>query len=135
MVGSSATSRVDVCSMNDLEATRAFVNRHLPKGFEEVSSGKMIVWQVRLADYPDTHNKQPLQYIALAARKGGVALYLVGCYMDPATDKKLRDAYAKAGRKIDMGKSCLRFKSFGDLPQKALGEVIAAFPPNKFIAL
>lgn len=121
--------------MDDIAAVRAFVNRHMPRGYEEVSTGKMVVWQIPLAEYPDTYNKQPLQYVALAPRKNGNALYLVGCYMDAATDRKLRDAYAKAGRKIDMGKSCLRFKSFDELPQKELGEIIASLPPKKYIAL
>lgn len=121
--------------MDDIAATHAFVKRHMPAGYEEKASGTLTVWQVPLADYPDTYNKQPLQYMALAARKGYNALYLVGCYMDPGTDRKLRAAYAKAGRKIDIGKSCLRFKSFDELPQKELGEIIASLPPKKFIAL
>jgi hypothetical protein len=121
--------------MDDIEAARAFVNRHIPKGYEESSSGPMILWQVPLADYPQTYNKKPLQYVGLAAKKGYNALYLTGCYMQPALAKKLQEAYAKAGRKLDMGMGCLRFKSFDDLLQKALGEVIAALPQKKYIAL
>ena len=70
-----------------------------------------------------THGK-PLLYVALAARKSGYSLYLLGPYLDPALARWLADAFARAGKRLDMGKSCLRFKKLDDLPLDAIGELV-----------
>jgi hypothetical protein len=81
-----------------------------------------------------TYNRQPLAYVSLAAQKGHYALYLTCAYMDPADDARLRAAFAAAGKKLDMGKSCVRFQRLDDLPLDALGAFIAATPPEALIA-
>jgi hypothetical protein len=58
----------------------------------------------------------------------------MGCYMDSAEDQALRAAYAQAGKKLDMGKSCLRFKSLDGLLLDAVGRAVAALPVDAFIA-
>ena len=117
-----------------LAAVRQLVRRHLPRGYEEAMSGSMITWQVPLARYPKTYNGQPLAYLSLAAQKNYYALYLMGAYADPAQAEGLARAYAKAGKKLDLGKSCLRFKALDDLERTALAKVVAATPPEAFIA-
>ena len=119
----------------DIERARKLVNRYLPKGYVERLAGKFITWDVPLEDYSGTYNKQPLAYIGLASQKNYNALYLTGCYMSPAQQKRLAAAYERAGRKLDMGKSCLRFGSFDELPVKTLGELIAEMKPAELIAL
>lgn len=104
---------------------RDLVNRALPPGYVEATGSGMIVWQVPLERYPATYNKQPLMLAALAAQKNHNALYLICAYTDPASDARLRDAYAAAGKRIDMGKSCLRFKTRDDLLDDAIAAVIA----------
>ena len=116
-----------------IAATRKLVTKHLPKGYVERQNGGFISYEIPLADYPDTYNKQPLCYISIAAQKNYHALYLVGCYMSESQRARLEAAYKASGRSIDMGKSCLRFTSFEDLPHEALGELIAEMPPAKFI--
>jgi hypothetical protein len=118
-----------------VESVRRLIRKNLPKGYEEAIGFNMLCYQIPLEKYPDTYNKQPLGYVALAAQKNYVALYLMGAYSDPVQRKTLEDAFAKAGKKMDMGKSCLRFKTLDDLPVDALGKVIASTPPNKFIEL
>ena len=114
-------------------AVRDLVRRHLPAGYEEGMTFGMIGWTVPLARYPNTYNKQPLQYLALAAQKNYYALYVPGAYQ--AEDgERLREAFARAGKKLDMGKSCLRFRSLDDLPLDAIGEIGAATPPADFVA-
>jgi uncharacterized protein YdhG (YjbR/CyaY superfamily) len=109
------------------------VRKHLPKGYvEDVGSGG-ITWAIPLDKYADTYNKQPLAYLALAAQKSHYALYMMGAYMDPKQTQAVQDAFAEAGKKLDMGKSCLRFKKLDDLPLDALGKVIAAMPPKELI--
>lgn len=115
-------------------AMRKLVRKHIPKGYEEAVNWGMLCWQIPLASYPTTYNGQPLGYVALATQKNYCALYLLGAYMVPAQTAALKDAFAKAGKKLDMGKSCLRFRTLDDLPLPALGELIASMPPAAFIA-
>jgi hypothetical protein len=94
----------------------------------------MIFYGLPLSRYPKTYNGEPLGYVALAAQKNYYALYLMGPYMDPEQGKLLESAFKRAGKKMDMGKSCLRFRKLDDLPLDAVGEIIASTPPEKLIA-
>jgi hypothetical protein len=111
-----------------------FVRKHLPKGYEEVMNWGMISWEIPLSRYPTTYNKQPLSYAALAAQKNNYALYLMMVYQDDSEGHPLRQAYAKAGKKLDMGKSCLRFRKLDDLLWEPLGEAISGTSVETFIA-
>ena len=113
---------------------RDLVNAALPAGYVERMASGMIAWQVPLARYPDTYNKQPLMLAALAAQKNHNALYLVCAYADAASDAVLRDAYKAAGRKIDMGKSCLRFRTREDVLDDPVSAVISGTPVETLIA-
>lgn len=117
-----------------IASVRDLVNRHIPDGYVEAMSWGMIAWEVPLARYPTTYNKQPLPYVALAAQKQYYALYLTVCYANSAQDVVLRNAYADAGLKLDMGKSCLRFKKPDDLLPEVIGRVIASTPVDTLIA-
>ena len=114
---------------------RAVVLDNLPKGYEEKVNWGMLSYEIPLERYRDTYNKQPLGYVALAAQKNHCALYLLGANADPAQREALEEAFANAGKKMDMGKSCLRFESADELPLQALGKVIASTPPDAMIAL
>lgn len=116
-------------------ATRKLVTKHLPKGYVERQNGGFISYEIPLADYPATHNRQPLCYIGMAAQKNHYALYLVGCYMSDTQRGRLETAYKASGRRIDMGKSCLRYSTYEELPEKVLGELIAEMAPAQFIAM
>src|SRR5919107_235015 len=101
-------------------AVRDAVRRRLPAGYEERMSWGMISYEVPLERYPTTYNGQPLVYIALAAQKGHYALYLTSPSQDPAQAAWLKAEFARAGKKLDMGKSCLRFRSLADVPLDVL---------------
>lgn len=116
-------------------AVRKLVLKHLPAGYEETMGWGMISYGIPLATYPDTYNGQPLCYAALAAQKSHYALYLMGPYSDSKQVAALEKAFAKIGKRMDMGKSCLRFKRLEDLPLEAIGKVIASAPPKKYIAI
>ena len=118
-----------------VEAVRDLIRRRLPAGYRESMSWGMISYEIPLERYPDTYNKQPLGYVALAAQKNAYSLYLLGVYADPAQEARLREAFRAAGKKLDMGKSCLRFRKLDDLPLDALGDLIASTPPDAYIAL
>jgi hypothetical protein len=117
-----------------LRKVRTLVRRHLPKGYAETMGFGVIAWVVPLARYPVTYNGQPLCYVGLAAQKNHYALYLMGCYMDPAATARLAAAYKAAGKKLDMGKSCLRFHAFADLVPDAIAEAVRLATPAQFIA-
>lgn len=117
-----------------VSAIRDLVRRNLPKGYAETMSFGMIGYVVPLARYPNTYNGQPLPYVSIAAQKDHYALYLFGPYVDSAQGNQLAEAFRTAGKKMDMGKSCLRFRKLDDLPLDAIGRMIASTPPEKLIA-
>ncbi len=117
-----------------IAAVRDVIRKNLPKGFKETMAFGMISYGLPLEVYPDTYNKQPLCYAALAAQKNYNALYLMSVYGDPAREKILKDAYKKAGKKLDMGKSCIRFRKLDDLPLDAIAKLIAGISVKEFIA-
>jgi hypothetical protein len=116
-------------------AVRDVVVRHLPAGYREGMNWGMIVYEVPLERYRATYNGQPLSYVALAAQKSYYALYLTVPEQDPARGAWLRERFARAGKKLDMGKSCLRFRRLDDLPLDVIGELVASTDPDAFIAL
>lgn len=113
---------------------RRLVLENLPDGYAERVSGECINYEVPLARYPKTYNGQPLMYAAIAAHKTRFTLYLMSAYQDPAIEERLRAGFAAAGKKLDMGKSCLRFKTLEDLPLDLVGSMIAHSSVSDFIA-
>ena len=140
MVKSNATTvegyleELDPDRRRVVEAVRQMILDHLPEGYQESMNWGMISYEIPLEVYPDTYNGRPLGYVALAAQKQHYAVYLMGVYQDPEQEAQLREAFERAGKKLDMGKSCLRFKKLEDVPLDVIGEVIASTPPEQFIA-
>jgi hypothetical protein len=117
-----------------VEALRELVLRNLPKGYEESFEWGHPTYQIPLAKYPDTYNKRPLCYAAIAAQKHHYAVYLMCVYQDAKLRKQLEVDFAKAGKKLDMGKSCIRFKRLEDVHLPAIARAIKAVTPAKYIA-
>jgi uncharacterized protein YdhG (YjbR/CyaY superfamily) len=113
---------------------RDLVNANLPAGYVERMSWGMIGWELPLERYPDTYNKQPLVYAGLAAQKNNTALYLNCVYASEERTRRLKEGYAAAGKKLDMGKSCIRFKKAEELAEGVLAEAIRSVPVEDFIA-
>jgi uncharacterized protein YdhG (YjbR/CyaY superfamily) len=109
------------------------VRGSLPPGYQESMSWGMITWEIPLERYPETYNKQPLGYAALASQKNHMSLYLMAVYADSEQEMWLREEFAKSGKKLDIGKSCLRFRSADDLPLDVIGQLIASTPPETLI--
>jgi Domain of unknown function (DU1801) len=115
-------------------AVRALVKRHLPDGYAEVMEYGMIAWVVPLRRFAETYNGKPLTYVGLAAQKNNYALYLMCAYQHEAEADALAEAYAAAGKKLDMGKSCLRFKRLEDLVEDAVARAVASTSVEQLIA-
>jgi hypothetical protein len=114
-----------------IEQVRDVILASLPEGYEEGMQYGMIGYFVPLPRYPDTYNGQPLGYVGLGNQKRYMSLYLNSVYAD--RESTFREEYAKTGKRLDMGKSCVRFRSVDDLPLDLIGRTVAATPVEDFI--
>jgi uncharacterized protein YdhG (YjbR/CyaY superfamily) len=115
-------------------AIRRVIKRHLPKGYREAMNWGAITYEVPLRRYATTYNGQPLCYVALAAKKAHISLYLMAAYGSRTLTRRLQDGFRKAGKRLDMGKACIRFQVLDDLDLESIAEVIASTPLERYIA-
>lgn len=118
---------------------RSIIKKNLPKGFEETFQYKMIGYVVPKKLYPPGYHvtpELPLPFLHIASQKNGLALYHMGIYSDPKLLKWFQTEYPNhAKTKLDMGKSCIRFKKLDDIPWKLLGELLQKMGPKDWIEL
>lgn len=118
-----------------IAALRAHVNKHIPAGYEECLVWGTIGWTIPLSRYPNTHNNQPIYYAGLSSQKNDCVLYLMGAFWSPAQLDQLKAAFKSAGKKLDMGQCCVRFKTPDDLPLDAIGKLISQISSEKWIEM
>lgn len=118
-----------------MSAVLDVLRQSMPAGYAETMSWGMVSFEIPLATYPNTYNKKPLVYCALAAQKNGYSLYLMGCYGSPIAREKFEAAYRESGKRMDLGKSCVRFKKLEDLPLAAVADSVASIPPEDYITM
>jgi uncharacterized protein YdhG (YjbR/CyaY superfamily) len=116
-----------------IETVRSVILENLPDGYVESMNWGMIAYEVPLETYPDTYNKQPLAFAALASQKNHMAVYLAGIYISDDARDEFEKAYRATGKRFDVGKSCVRFRKLEDLPLDLIGETIASVPVDRFI--
>ncbi len=116
-----------------LTEVRTVIKKNLPKGYVETINWGMIAYEIPLKRYPNTYNKQPLMYMALASQKNYMSLYLVCNYGNKELEKWFKDAWKKAGKKLRMGKSCLQFKKLEDVSLEVIAEVTTKVSVDAFI--
>ena len=119
----------------EISAVRSVILERIPDGYEEEMRWGMISYEVPLEIQHDTYNGKPLMYAALASQKRHMAVYLSGVYADPEAREDFEQAYRATGKRMDMGKSCVRFRRLDDLPLEVIGEAIARYPVNAFVDL
>lgn len=117
-----------------IEAVRGTILEHLPEAYEEGIQYGMLGYYIPLERYPETYNGQPLAVAGLASQKSYMSLYLNCVYSDSGEKDWFEERWAETGKKLDMGKSCVRFKKLEDLPLDVVGEAIARVPPEDYIA-
>jgi Domain of unknown function (DU1801) len=117
-----------------LTAVRTVITAHLPTGIVESMNWGMIAYEVPLATYPDTYNGQPLMYAGLASQKNHMSVYLMGIYGSDRLRAGFEEAYRATGRRMDVGKSCVRFRTLDDLPLDVVGHAIGAITLEQFLA-
>ncbi len=120
-----------------LSAVSEAINEYLPDGYEEGIQFGMIGWYVPLSLYPAGYGgnpKIPLPLIALASQNSGMVLHCIGLYMNPTLSTWFTSEYEKSGKKLDMGKGCVRFKSLEDLALDVVGRTVARVSVEEHIA-
>lgn len=117
-----------------IEEVRETILENLPSGYEEALNWGMITYQVPLEVYPDTYNKKPLMYAALANQKNHMAVYLTAIYMDEKLSQDFELSYKKTGKRYDVGKSCVRFRKLDDLPLSVIADSIRSLEMDEFVS-
>jgi Domain of unknown function (DU1801) len=118
-----------------IEQVRKVILDNLPKGYQESLTYGLLSYEVPLSRLPDTYNGQPLSYVALGSQKNYMSLYLMNIYGDPKAARWFKSAYKAKGKKLDMGKSCVRFKKVEDLPLDVVAEVVGRTPMEDWIRI
>ena len=113
---------------------REVIRKNLPAGYEEGMQYGMIGYYIPRSVYQNTYNKQPLSVVGLASQKQYMSLYLMAIYTDAADETWFHDAWSKTGKRLDMGKCCVRFKRLEDLPLDLIGQVVRRVTPKHYIA-
>jgi hypothetical protein len=116
---------------------RSVIKKNLPKGFKEVMGYGMMGWCVPHIVYPAGYHcnpKDPLPFMGLASQKHFIAVYHMGVYADPKLLKWFKDAHAKTSpEKLDMGKSCIRYKKPENIPFDLIGELATKITVDDWI--
>ena len=112
---------------------RSAIRKNLSSGYKEVMEFGMICYVIPLTKYPNTYNKKPLVYCALASQKQYVSLYLSCVYVDKKTRIEFEDSYRKSGKKLNAGASCIRFKNMQEIPFEVVNKAIRKFSVKQFI--
>ena len=99
-----------------IENVLAVIRENLPAGYDEGLLWGMVCWYVPLERYPNTYNGQPLGIAALAAQKRHYAVYLFSIYEDDGLREEFEQRYRDSGKRMDVGKSCVRFTKLANLP-------------------
>lgn len=120
-----------------VRAVREVILKHLPEGYEECLSYGMIGYVVPHRIHPAGYHcnpKLPLPYLNLGSQKNHLVLHLLPIYGNPELDHWFRTAWLATGKKLDLGKACLRFKKIEDVSLKVLGQLVARTPVKKYVA-
>lgn len=122
-----------------IEKLRKIIKKNLPKGFKEQMGYGMMGYSVPHTIYPDGYHcdpKLPLPFMGMASQKNSINIYHMGIYADPDLYKWFTEAHAKASKKkLDMGKSCIRYKKPEDIPFDLIGELCTKMTPQDWINL
>ena len=114
-------------------AVRDTILANLSDGYVETMAWGMISYEIPLERFPDTYNGKPLLFAALASQKRHMAVYLHSVYGDPEIADWFTSEYEATGKKMDIGKSCVRFKNLDQLPLELIGEAIAKVSVDDYL--
>jgi Domain of unknown function (DU1801) len=119
-----------------IQAVRKVILKNLPKGYEEVLQYGVLGYVVPLKVFPSGYlnrKNEPLPYICLASQKNYMSIYMMSVYGD--AEAEFRKEYKATGKRLDMGKCCVRFRKLEDLPLDVIGKAVARYPMKKWIEI
>lgn len=119
-----------------IQAVRKVILKNLPKGYEEMLQYGVLGYVVPLKVFPSGYlnrKNEPLPYICLASQKNYMSIYMMSVYGD--AEAEFRKEYQATGKRLDMGKCCVRFRKLEDLPLDVIGKAIARYPMKKWIEI
>lgn len=132
-------AEVPVDRQKAMKELRKVINKNLPKGFKEGMGYGMMGWSVPHSIYPEGYHcnpKDPLPFMGLASQKNSINFYHMGVYADPKLLKWFVDEHTKASpKKLDMGKSCIRYKKPEDIPFDLIGQLASKMTTAEWIAM
>jgi len=120
-----------------MKELRKVINKNLPKGFSEGMGYGMMGWCIPFSMYPKGYHcnpEQPVPFMSIASQKNFIAVYHMGVYASPPLLKWFQEEHAKASpKKLDMGKSCIRYKKPEDIPFELIGKLAAKITPKQWL--
>lgn len=141
MVSSSASTveqyldELTAPRQSDVSQILSLIRKNIPIGFDEVMAWGMIVFQVPIAVSGPTYNKQPLAAVALASQKNYISIYLTTVYASEELTEEFKQRWTRSGKKLDMGKSCVRIKSLDDADLDTIAWAVSQMDPVQVCAL
>jgi hypothetical protein len=117
-------------------AVRATILANLPEGYAECMQYGMIGYVVPRSIYPAGYHcnpAAPLPFAFLGSQKNHMSIYLMNVYGHSETEQWFRKAWAATGKKLDMGKACVRFRKLEDVPLEVIGQVVARTPVKAYV--
>lgn len=122
-----------------MHALRNAISKNIPKGFTEGMGYGMMGWSVPHSLYPAGYHcdpTQPLPFVGMASQKNSINFYHMGIYADPSLLKWFVAEFPKhTSQRLDMGKSCIRFNKFDDIPVKLIGELMKKITVKEWIQI
>lgn len=119
----------------DISTLRKLIKQNLPKGYRETIQWGMITYQVPLKVSGPTYNNQPLAVVAIAALKNNISLYLLSIYASKKLTSEFQKRWLASGKKLDMGKSCIRLKSIEQADLKTIAWAASLLTPKEFVEM
>ncbi len=118
-----------------LSKLRELVLASLPDGYKEEMEWGMICYQVPLSLSGPTYNKKPLASVAIASQKNYISIYLLGIYASDQLTQEFLERWQQSGKKLDMGKSCVRFKTLADADLETIAWACGLLNPSEFVSM
>ena len=118
-----------------ISTLRTLILGNIPAGFQEVMNWGMISYEIPWELSGPTYNGKPLLWVALSSQKQYCSLYLTGLYSSPAELEAFQETWLSHGLRLNMGKSCIRFKRVEDLPLDLIAEVLRRKTPEQALEM
>lgn len=119
----------------DIAKLVSLVRKHLPKGYQEEMAWGMIGYSVPLSVSGPTYNNQPIGPVAIAAQKHHISLYLLSIYASKKYTREFQKRWLASGKRLDMGKSCVRFKTLEQADLPTIAWAVGLLKPKEFVEM